>query len=98
MTSYLSGEEATHTDDAEDVKDGWAYDGPHAHITFGDEHPWGESEPNCKHTASIRAGGEGVGSARKHTMRLSTPENHTENPSTQLIQPPQDTELTWSKN
>jgi len=49
MTSYLSGEEAAHTDDAEDVEDGRAHDGPHTHVTFGDEHPWGEKETHTQH-------------------------------------------------
>lgn len=43
MTKYLAGEEAAHTDDAEDVKDGRAHDGPHPHVTFGNKHPWEEN-------------------------------------------------------
>lgn len=50
MASYLAGEEATHSDDAEDVKDGGAHDGPHAHVAFGDKHACRENEPAHKHT------------------------------------------------
>lgn len=45
VASYLAGEEATHSDDAENVKDSGAHNGPHPHIAFGDEHPWGENKP-----------------------------------------------------
>lgn len=51
MTQYLAGEEAAHTDDAEDVKDGRAHDGPHPHVTFGNKHPW---EENNTHTHTHR--------------------------------------------
>lgn len=44
MTSYLASVEATHSNDAEDVKDGGAHDGPHTNVTFGDEHPWGKND------------------------------------------------------
>lgn len=47
MTQYLAGEEAAHTNDAEDVKDGRAHDGPHPHVTFRNKHPW---EENNTHT------------------------------------------------
>lgn len=44
---YLAGEEATHADDAEDVEHSRAHDGPHPHVTFGDEHPWEDSETHA---------------------------------------------------
>lgn len=44
MRSYLASEEATHTDDAENVEDGRAYDCPNTHVTFGDEHAWGRNK------------------------------------------------------
>lgn len=43
MTSYLAREEATHTDDAQDVEDGWPHNGPHSHVSFGNENTWGRS-------------------------------------------------------
>lgn len=45
---YLAGEEATHADDAEDVEHGRAHDGPHPHVTFGDKHPWEESDTRTR--------------------------------------------------
>lgn len=50
MTSYLAGEEATHADDAEDVEDGWAHDGPDADVAVGDKNSCRESEPTRAHT------------------------------------------------
>lgn len=35
--SYLPGEEPADADDAQDVEHGGAHDGPHSHVTLGDE-------------------------------------------------------------
>ena len=35
--THLSSKDPTNTDDAKDVEDRWADDGPHPHITVGDE-------------------------------------------------------------
>ena len=39
VVSYLAGEEATHSDDAEDVEDGRSHDGAHPYVPLSDEHP-----------------------------------------------------------
>ena len=66
MTSYLPCKEATHTDDAEDVEDSWSHDGPHTHVTFSDEHPWGEGEQAHTHTHTHTHTHRALGLRREH--------------------------------
>lgn len=38
---YLPSKDSTQADDDQDVEDGWAYDGAHADVSFGDENTFG---------------------------------------------------------
>lgn len=49
VIAYLAREEATHTDDTQDVEDSWAHDGAYPDVTFGNENTWGGS-----HTGSVK--------------------------------------------
>lgn len=48
---YLPCKDATQADDDQDVEDGWADDGAHADVSFGDENAcgWVEEEEVKKH-------------------------------------------------
>ena len=49
VVTYLSGEDPTHADDAQDVEDSRAHDGADAHVPFSDEHPCTHNDPHQIH-------------------------------------------------